>query len=135
MLQATAVQSAVRGDTSINPTTTKEVNEVNDAVDRALNTLRRHTEQELADAAAMGLGVGALARFRAEAAQTSAVQANHGKITADQTAQFEILKKRAEDAAIALEKAKIASDIKFGSQNRSKIERAISRSRCRARQR
>lgn len=114
--QATTVQSAVRGDTSINPTTAKAVDEVNDAVDRAMNTLRRHTEQQIADTNAMGLGVGALARFRAEAAQTSAVQANGGKITADQAMQFDVLKKRAEDAAIALEKAKVANEINFGRQ-------------------
>jgi hypothetical protein len=116
MLKATAVQTAVRGDTSINPTTAKGVDDVNDAVDRALNTLRRHTEQQIADTNAMGLGVGALARFRAEAAQTSAVQANGGKITADQALQFDVLKKRAEDAAVALEKAKLANEINFGRQ-------------------
>jgi hypothetical protein len=117
MLQATAIQTAVRGDTSINPSSTvKAVDDVNDAVDRALLTLSRHTEQQIADTNAMGLGVGALARFRAEAAQTSAVQANGGKITADQAMQFEILKKRAEDAAIALEKAKVANEINFGRQ-------------------
>lgn len=114
MLQATTVQSAVRGDTSINPVTATGRQDANDAVDRAINSLRKHTEEQLADAKAAGLGAAALARFRAEAAETSAIQANGGKITAEQAAQFEVLKSRAADAALSLEKAKIAANINFG---------------------
>jgi hypothetical protein len=50
-----------------------------DAVDRAIDSLRKHTEQQLADAQAVGLGDAALARFRATAAETAAVQANGGE--------------------------------------------------------
>jgi hypothetical protein len=114
MLQATTVQTAVRRDISINPTEQKV--DANDKVDAAINTLRRHVEQQHADTKAMGLGVEALARFRAEAAQTSAVQANGGKITAEQALQFEVLKTRAADAALALEKARVAQSINFGRQ-------------------
>ena len=86
----------------------------NDAVDRAINTLRRHTEQQLADSQAIGQGVGVMAAFRVQAAETAAVQANGGKETAKQAADFATLKIAATDAAIGLERAKIASDIKFG---------------------
>ena len=117
LLQATTVQSAVRGDTSRNPgKAAPAASDANDPVDSAINSLRRHTEQQIADAKAMGLGVAALARFRAEAAQTSAVQANGGKITADQALQFDLLKQRAVDAAVALERAKVATQISFGRQ-------------------
>lgn len=97
-------------------TTLPPANDNNDVVDRAINTLKRHQEQQKADTEAVGLGAGALARFRAEAAETSAIQANGGKITADQVAQFEKLKVSAYDTAIALEKAKVASQIEFGSK-------------------
>jgi hypothetical protein len=86
----------------------------NDKVDAAINTLRRHTEQQEADARAIGLGAGALALFRAEAAQTSAVAANGGAITADQAAKFRVLQLAAQDAAIGLEKVRVAYDIKRG---------------------
>jgi lambda family phage tail tape measure protein len=94
----------------------KPTGDPNDKVDAAINTLRRHVEAQNADTLAMGLGVGALARFRAEAAQTAAVQANAGQITADQAAKFEVLKKRAEETAVALEKARVAQSISFGRQ-------------------
>ena len=114
MRQATDIQSAVRRDTSINPVAAQP--DPNDAVDRAINTLRKHVEEQNADTAAMGLGVAALARFRAEAAETAAVQANGGKETAAQAEQFKLLQQRAADAALALEKAKIAQQISFGRQ-------------------
>ena len=86
----------------------------NDAVDRAIITLQRHTAQQVADTNAVGLGSSALAQFRAEAALASAVQANGGTATAEQKAQFEGLAKAVGDAALALEKAKVANDNKFG---------------------
>ena len=86
----------------------------NDVVDRAILTLQRHTAQQIADTNAVGLGAAALAQFKVEAALTSAVQANGGTATAAQKAQFEGLAKAAGDAALALEKAKIANDNKFG---------------------
>lgn len=86
-----------------------------DAVDRAINSLRKHVEQQNADTASVDLGAAAHARFRAQAAETSAVLANGGKETAEQAKQFEILKNQAAAAADALARAKVASDIKFGS--------------------
>jgi hypothetical protein len=85
-----------------------------DAVDRAINTLNKHILQQEADTKAVGLGAAALAGFRAEAAETAAVQANGGKETDKQAAAFAALKDRAMAAAEALARAKVASEIKFG---------------------
>lgn len=112
MRQATTIQSAIRGDSSKNPAT-PQTQEADDKVDAAINALRKHTETQIADANAAGLGAAALARFRAEAQETAAVQANGGKETAEQASQFKILQQRASDAAEALEKAKIATSINF----------------------
>lgn len=116
MEQATRIQTAVRGDLSLNPSAPPAQRDANDAVDRAIDSLRKHVEVQNADAAAMGLGAAALARFRAEAAETAAIQANGGKITAEQAAQFAVLKQRAADAALALEKARVGESIRFGRQ-------------------
>jgi hypothetical protein len=62
--------------------------------------LRKHTEQQLADAQAVGLGDAALARFRATAAETAAVQANGGQETDEQAKKFAALKDSAAVAAV-----------------------------------
>ena len=85
--------------------------DANDAVDRAINALARHTEQAKADALAVGLGDAALAAYRATASETAAKQANGNEETAKQAAQFAALKVQAEAAADALAKAKVASDM------------------------
>ncbi|MGJ5000578.1 phage tail tape measure protein [Bradyrhizobium sp. HKCCYLRH2060] len=85
-----------------------------DAVDKAMDALRKHTERQLADAQAIGLGDAALARFRAQAAETAAVQANGGKETAEQAAKFAALREQAAAAADALARAKVNSQIEFG---------------------
>jgi hypothetical protein len=118
MLKANNTQYGPQKDTSINPDDIKKVSDANDAVDRAINTLRRHVEQQKADTEAIGLGAAALARFRAEAAETAAIQANKGKITAEQTADFEKLKVAAFDAADALAKAKVATQIDFANKTK-----------------
>jgi hypothetical protein len=87
-----------------------------DYVDRAINSLQRHTQQQIADTAAVGLGEGALAKFRAEAAQTAAIQANGGEITAEQKKRFDDLVISAGAAADALARAKVASQIDFSSK-------------------
>ncbi|WP_316195925.1 MULTISPECIES: hypothetical protein [unclassified Bradyrhizobium] len=115
MQDATAVQSALRGDTSKAPSD-KATGDQADAVDRAINSLRKHTQQVEADTRAVGLGEAATARFRAEAAELSAVQANGGKETAAQAAAFKALQAQAAAAADALAKAKVNSDISFGRQ-------------------
>ncbi|MDI2110481.1 MULTISPECIES: hypothetical protein [Bradyrhizobium] len=87
-----------------------------DPVDRAINSLRKHTEVQEADTRAVGLGDAALAAFRATAAETSAVQANGGKETAEQAARFAELRDRAAAAADALVRAKASSQIDFSSK-------------------
>ncbi|WP_375782935.1 hypothetical protein ACE10Z_23765 [Bradyrhizobium sp. Pha-3] len=95
---------ATRGDAALDP------------VDRAINSLRKHTETQEADTKAVGLGDAALASFRATAAETSAVQANNGKETAAQAAKFAELRDRAAAAADALARAKVSSQIDFASK-------------------
>jgi hypothetical protein len=101
----------VNGGTQLPPT---GGGDSNDAVDKAINSLRRHTEQQIADTKAIGQGAAALAGFRADAALTSAVQANGGEITASQATKFAELKARAMEAGEALAKAKVADEIKTG---------------------
>jgi hypothetical protein len=84
-----------------------------DAVDRAINSLTKHTEQQLADTQAVGLGDAALAGFKAEAAETAAVLANGGKETDAQVDKFSDLKDAAMAAADALAKAKVSASIDF----------------------
>lgn len=88
----------------------------NDAVDRAINQLQKHTLAQVADAQAVGLGDAALAGFKATAAETAAVQANQGKETDDQKAKFASLKDAASAAAGALAAAKVASNIEFNTK-------------------
>ncbi|OAF13920.1 phage tail tape measure C-terminal domain-containing protein [Bradyrhizobium neotropicale] len=114
MQEASNVQSGVRRDTSKAPGAPTANQD--DKVDSAINSLRRHTQQMEADTKAVGLGEAALARFRAEAQETAAVQANGGKETADQAAKFRELQNRASEAADALAKAKVQSQIDFGRQ-------------------
>ena len=87
-----------------------------DAVDRAIDSLNKHILAQEADTKAIGLGDGALAAFKVTAIETAAKQANGGKETADQAAHFADLKVKAEDAADALAKAKVASEISRGRQ-------------------
>src|SRR5260370_40428519 len=70
-----------------------------DAVDKAIDRLTKHTKQQEADTLAVGLGDAALAKFRAESAETAAVLANHGKETDDQRERFAKLKDEASAAA------------------------------------
>jgi hypothetical protein len=88
--------------------------EANDQVDRAINTLTRHIETQKADTLAVGLGDGALARFRAQAQETAAVLANGGNETDKQRAAFAKLKDEAFAAADGLARAKVASQIEWG---------------------
>lgn len=90
----------------------REIEESSDAVDRAINSIRKHIEVQKADAEAVGQSVGAHARLRVAAAETAAVMANGGKQTDAQREAFRKLKDEAESAATALERAKVANDIK-----------------------
>lgn len=108
--KAAPTRVVISGGSTVLPPTGGDAN---DAVDRAINTLQRHTEQTKADTDAVGLGAGALAAFRAQAAETSAVQANGGAITDEQKKKFDALIVSAGAAADALARAKVASDIQF----------------------
>lgn len=90
--------------------------DANDAVDRAINSARKHVLAQEADAKAIGLGAAALAAFRIEAQETAAVQANGDRETSDQATKFAALKVAASEAAVALEQARINSDISRGKQ-------------------
>jgi hypothetical protein len=93
-------------------------NDNKDSVDRAINSLFKHTEAQKADAASVGLGARAHAELRAEAAMTAAVQANGGKITQEQANAFIWLKLAAGGAAEALAQAKINSQIDFSNKTK-----------------
>jgi len=112
---ATNVQSGARGDRSRNPATSTTADR-NDPVDSAINTLQRHIEQQNADTKAVDQGAAAQARFRAEAAETSAVLANGGKETAEQASRFKELQQQAANAAEALAKVRVNSQISFDRQ-------------------
>jgi hypothetical protein len=115
--EANAIANRARGDTSHTLDGNKNaLDDVNDAVDRAINSMTRHIEQQKADAQAVGLGAAALAEFRTQAAETAAVQANGGKETEEQAAKFAQLKIEAGAAADALARAKIDNTISRGAQ-------------------
>lgn len=90
----------------------KTVNDSTDAIDRAINSTRKHIEAMKAQTEGVGQDVGVLARLKVEHDQVSATQANGGKITQEQADAFKKLKDEAGTTAIALERFKIANDIK-----------------------
>jgi hypothetical protein len=106
------------------PTTTPEAktkipgaDQSDDAFDRATQQLDRHTARTEADTKAVGLGAGALAEFRAEAQlTTAALQAGLDPASTKVANKIQDLAQDAGDAAVALEKAKVASQIDFNRQ-------------------
>lgn len=117
MSAANGISNFMRGDTSKSLNQDKNAaKEYSDAVDRAINALQKHILVQKADAEAIGLGAGALAEYRAQAIETAAKQANGGKITEDQAAEFARLKVEAKAAAEALAAAQVASEISRGKQ-------------------
>jgi hypothetical protein len=113
MQQATDVQSAVRGDTSKNPTSAASAAEAADQFDRATESIQKHTARLEADTKAVGLGAGALGELRAESQLLLAAQQAGLPITQEMADKIQDLAQDAGDAAAALEKAKVASEIKF----------------------
>lgn len=105
------LSNALRSDKSLS-LDKKQIDDTTDAVDRAINSITKHIEQVKANTLAVGQNVGVQARLKVEAAETAAKMANGGEMTAQQAAQFAKLKVEAESAAMALEKAQIANDIK-----------------------
>lgn len=102
----------INGGTTLPPGTQA----TKDAVDQAIDSLQKHTQAQLADTLAVGLGDAALVGFRADAAETAAVLKNGGKETDAQVDKFSDLKDAAVAAADALAKAKVASAISVGQQ-------------------
>jgi hypothetical protein len=113
MQSATQVQSAVRGDSSIAPKK-KEIEEAADAYDRAVESITKHTARQQADAAAVGLGAGALEEYRAKSQLTSAALQAEIPITDELTKKIEALAKAAGEAGKALAESRVAGEITFG---------------------
>lgn len=96
------------------PTTKLPANDVAaDQYDRAIDQIEKHTARTEADAKAVGLGAAALAEMRAEAALLTAAQQAGVKDTQAFRDKVQDLAQDAGDAALALEKAKVASNIAF----------------------
>ena len=114
MNEASTVANKALGDQSKSAdNTVKAVAQQRSAYELAVAAVERHTQRTLADVKAVGLGAGAQAEFRARTQLTlTALQAGI-PITAAMSAQIEELSKAAGEAGLALEKAKVASDIKF----------------------
>lgn len=86
------------------------------AINKALDSINKHTLMTEANTKAVGLGAGALAQYRAEAQLAAAEQASGVKATKEQKERFLELATAAYAAADALAKAKVANDIRFGRQ-------------------
>lgn len=114
MQQAQDIATAVRGDRSKNPSDDKDA-EAN-AFDRAAESIERHTARTEADTKAVGLGAAALAEFRAESQLLLAAQQAGIPVTQQLKDKIQDLAQDASDAAEALARARVASDISFGRQ-------------------
>jgi hypothetical protein len=111
MREAQDVSSSVRGDTSKNPADDKE-KEAN-AYDRATESIEKHIARLQADTNAVGLGAAAQAQLRTEATLTTAAMQAYGEVTPDVAAGIKDMAARTGEAALALEKAKVAASIDF----------------------
>ncbi|WP_315833893.1 hypothetical protein [Bradyrhizobium prioriisuperbiae] len=115
MQQTTDVQSAIRGDSSKNPA--KAIADVNDAYDRAVEAIQKHTARTEADTQAVGQGSGKLEELRASAQlTTAAITAGLDPASAAVAEKIRNLSLAAGSAADALAKARVAGDISFGRQ-------------------
>lgn len=84
--------------------------------DRAVTSINKHIAALKADAEAVGQSVGEHARLRTEAQLLEAAQQKGAKATDDQKEKIKALGQAAADAATALERARVASEIKFDKQ-------------------
>lgn len=112
MQDAIDVQTRVRGDSSIAPA--KAQTEVNDAYDRAIESLQKHTARLQADTQAVGLGAGALEEFRAKSALVTAAQQAGIPVQGETAKRIDEIARAAGAAGEALAKARVSSEIKFG---------------------
>lgn len=115
MQSATQIQSAVRGDTSIAPKK-KEAEEAADAYDRATESLTKHIARQEADTQAVGKGAGAMEQLRATATLYAAAAQAGIDVDAKRAAEILKLAQAAGAAGEALARARVASEIEFGSK-------------------
>ncbi len=108
--QATATETRVRGDTSRNP---KAVEDTTAAYDRATESLLKYIATTNAAADSVGKSVAEQEKAKATAQLLAAAEKDGTKVTAEMRAEIDKLAERAGAAAQALEKAKVAADIKF----------------------
>jgi hypothetical protein len=96
----------------------KEVTETRDALDRAIDSIKRHTEVTLADADAQGLGAQALAEYQAIANLVTAAERAGTDVTGKLGEKFADLATKAGEAAKALAQARVDSNIDFATKTR-----------------
>lgn len=114
MQQATDVSTAVRGDTSQNPA--KAQSDVNDAFDRATESIAKHTARMEADTESVGKGAAATEELRAQAQLLTAAQQAGLPVTQAMRDKIQDLAQDAGEAADKLAKARVASQISFDRQ-------------------
>jgi hypothetical protein len=114
MREATDIQSAIRGDTSKNPIPDKTAEK--NQFDRASEAIEKHTAKMQADAAAVGLGASAVEELRAKAALLTAAQQAGLPVNDALVRKINELAKAAGEAGDKLAKAKVDSEIQFGSR-------------------
>jgi hypothetical protein len=105
--QAMDVEMAVLKDTS------KTLDENQKAWEHLTTSIARHIAVQQAEAQAMDKGVGAIAALRVQTELEAVAASRHITITAARRAEIEKLAKQASDAAIALAKMKIQTEVQF----------------------
>src|SRR5262249_10821103 len=109
---ATSIESRVFGDTSRDPA--KQVDEVTAAYDRATESVLKYIETTNASAQSAGSSVAEQEKLRVNAQLVAAAMKDGlSREAAEAKAQMSGLGEAAAIAAQALEKAKVAADIKF----------------------
>jgi hypothetical protein len=88
--------------------------EADDAYDRAINQIEKHTARTLADVDAVGKGAGAQEALRAEYQLFTAAEQAGLPVTQAMRDKIQDLAQDAGDAAVELAKAKVANDNLFG---------------------
>jgi hypothetical protein len=109
---STGIESRVLGDTSKDPA--KQADEVTAAYDRATESVRKYIETTNASAQSVGGSVAEQEKLRVNAELVAAAMKDGlSREAAEAKAQLSGLGEAAAPAAQALEKAKVAADIKF----------------------
>lgn len=112
--EANTIAQKALGDTSHQiDSLKKKTEEANDAYDRALESVTKHTARMQADTLAVGLGAGALEEYRARSQLTTAAQLAGREPTSALTAEIEKQAKAAGEAGRALALARAQSQANF----------------------